>query len=401
MNRILSINKPEDIIEEFQKIGVTSQGIEAMHLKANCVALKLKNIKTGAANIIKQNMLSLGGDAAVARGVVNGKVDRSDVIILGSIQNIKLLQEKLSHQDIFEIPEICESINQLLKIEMDSQEKYLNVRGHILSLNRTLIMGILNMSPDSFYDGGKYNSLDSALVQIEKMIAEGADIIDIGGQSTRPYSKEISPDEELSRVLPIIEKAIKKFDFPFSIDTYKSQVAKAALEVGVHMVNDISALRFDDKMAGTVGKFPDVPLVLMHIKGTPKDMQVNPIYDDVIEEILEYLAESIKIATNAGIKEENIIIDPGLGFGKRLEDNFKIIRRIEEFRCLGKPILLGCSNKSFIGKILKAEIDQRLEGTLAINAYSILNGVDIIRVHEVASHKKLAKMLNHLKEEDR
>ncbi|MCK4359806.1 MAG: dihydropteroate synthase [Candidatus Cloacimonetes bacterium] len=397
MNRILSIKNPEDIIEEFKKIGVTSQGIDSMYPKAGFIALKLKNIKTGAANIIKQNMLSLGGDAAVARGVVNGKVDRSDVIILGTIKNINNLIKKLSYQKIFEIPEICKSIEHLLKLETNQKERFINARGHILPLNRTLIMGILNVSPDSFYDGGRYTTVNTALMQIEKMINEGADIIDIGGQSTRPYAKKISIEEELSRVMPVIEKVIEKFYIPFSIDTYKSEIAKTALNAGVHIVNDISGLRFDKKMAPTIAQYPDVPLIIMHIKGTPRNMQDNPSYEDVIEEILEYFTDSIKIAINSGIKEENIIIDPGIGFGKRLEDNVKIINKISEFRCLGKPILLGCSNKSFIGKILKVEKDQRLEGTLAANAYAILNGVNIIRVHEVAEHKKLLQMLDYLK----
>ena len=397
MNRILSINKLEDIIEEFKKIGVTSQGIDSMYLKANFIALKLKNIKTGAANIIKQDMLSLGGDTAVTRGVVNGKVDRSDVIILGTIKIINNLLKKLSYQNIFEIPDICKSIEYLIKLETNKNEQFINAKGHILPLNRTLIMGILNVSPDSFYDGGKYCAVDSALAQIEKMAKEGADIIDIGGESTRPYAKKISIEEELSRVMPILTKAIGKFDIPFSIDTYKSEIAKTALDVGVHMVNDISGLHFDKQMATTIAHYQDVPVVIMHIKGTPKNMQDNPSYEDVIEEILQYLTDSIKISTKAGIKEKNIIIDPGIGFGKRLEDNVKIIKKITEFQCLGKPILLGCSNKSFIGKILNSEKNHRLEGTLAANAYAILNGVNIIRVHEVAEHRKFVQMLDYLK----
>ena len=396
MNRILSIKKPEDIIEEFKNIGVTSGGIVSMSPKANSIALKLKDIRIGAANIIKQDMLSIGGDAAVSRGVVDGKVDRSDVIILGNLHKIKLLLKKLSHQDIFEIPQICKSIARLIQIETDIKKKQIKARGHILPLNRTLIMGILNVSPDSFYDGGKYTTLYSALTQIEKMVEQGADIIDIGGQSTRPYSQKISSEEEVSRVMPVIEKAISKFDIPISVDTYKSEVARTALQTGIHIVNDISALRFDKNMASNIAKFPDVPVILMHIKGTPQNMQDNPIYDDVIEEILEYLNESIKIARDAGIKDENIIIDPGIGFGKRVKDNVKIIQKISEFRCLDKPILLGCSNKSFIGKILDTEKEQRLEGTLAANAFAILNGVNIIRVHEVAEHKKISQMIDYL-----
>ncbi|MBL7107915.1 MAG: dihydropteroate synthase [Candidatus Cloacimonetes bacterium] len=399
MNRILSIKKPEDIKEELKKIGVTSGGIISMAPKANSVALKLKNIKVGAANIIKQDMLSIGGDTAVSRGVVDGKVKKSDIIILGNLHKIKLLLKKLSHQDIFEIPQICKSIENLIQIEVEFSTKKLTARKYILPLDRTLIMGILNVSPDSFYDGGKYSTLDSALFQIEKMLKDGADIIDIGGESTRPYSEKISVEEEISRVIPIIEKCVSNFDIPISVDTYKSEVAKSALQTGVHIVNDISALRFDKKMAATIAKYQDVPVILMHIKGTPKNMQDNPTYDDVVEKILDYLAESINIAEDAGINGENIIIDPGIGFGKRVEDNVKIIQKISEFRSLDKPILLGCSNKSFIGKILDAEKNDRLEGTFAANSFGILNGVNIIRVHEVAQHKKLVQMLDYFRKE--
>lgn len=399
MNRILSIKKPEEIKEELKKIGVTSGGIISMAPKANSVALKLKNIKVGAANIIKQDMLSIGGDTAVSRGVVDGKVKKSDIIILGNLHKIKLLLKKLSHQDIFEIPQICKSIENLIQIEVEFSTKKLTARKYILPLDRTLIMGILNVSPDSFYDGGKYSTLDSALFQIEKMLKDGADIIDIGGESTRPYSEKISVEEEISRVIPIIEKCVSNFDIPISVDTYKSEVAKSALQTGVHIVNDISALRFDKKMAATIAKYQDVPVILMHIKGTPKNMQDNPTYDDVVEEILDYLAESINIAEDAGINGENIIIDPGIGFGKRVEDNVKIIQKISEFRSLDKPILLGCSNKSFIGKILDAEKNDRLEGTFAANSFGILNGVNIIRVHEVAQHKKLVQMLDYFRKE--
>ena len=399
MNRILSIKKPEEIKEELKKIGVTSGGIISMAPKANSVALKLKNIKVGAANIIKQDMLSIGGDTAVSRGVVDGKVKKSDIIILGNLHKIKLLLKKLSHQDIFEIPQICKSIENLIQIEVEFSTKKLTARKYILPLDRTLIMGILNVSPDSFYDGGKYSTLDSALFQIEKMVKDGADIIDIGGESTRPYSEKISVEEEISRVIPIIEKCVSNFDIPISVDTYKSEVAKSALQTGVHIVNDISALRFDKKMASTIAKYQDVPVILMHIKGTPKNMQDNPTYDDVVEKILDYLAESINIAEDAGINGENIIIDPGIGFGKRVEDNVKIIQKISEFRSLDKPILLGCSNKSFIGKILDAEKNDRLEGTFAANSFGILNGVNIIRVHEVAQHKKLVQMLDYFRKE--
>jgi len=398
MDRILSLRRTDDCIAELKRIGVTSQGIESMYEKSHCLAIKLKDIKLGAANIIKQDMLSIGGDAAVSRGVVNGAVERSDVIVLGNLKMIHNLVKKLSFQDIFEIPKIITRLQKLVEIEERKMPYTLKAGDHTLTLNRAHIMGVLNVTPDSFYDGGKYNSLDAALFQIEKMVNEGADIIDIGGESTRPFSEKVSVQEELKRVLPIISKAIQRFDVPLSIDTYKSEVARAALDEGVGMVNDISGLQFDSHMAKTVAGYNDVAVVVMHIKGAPRDMQKDPTYDDVIEEILQYLSDSISIAEKANIPAGQIIIDPGIGFGKRIEDNLKIIRKLSEFKCLDKPVLIGCSNKSFIGWLLKTEKEDRLEGTLGAHAYAIMQGAHIIRVHEVGPHKKLAKMIDSIRD---
>ncbi len=398
MDRILSLRRADDCIAELKRIGVTSQGVESMFEKSHCLAIKLKNIKLGAANIIKQDMLSIGGDAAVSRGVVNGAVERSDVIILGNLKLLHNLVKKLSFQDIFEIPLIRERVQRLLEIEERKMPFTIRAGDHVLTFNRTHIMGVLNVTPDSFYDGGKYNSLDAALFQIEKMVNEGADIIDIGGESTRPFSEKVDVQEELDRVLPIISKTMQRFDVPLSIDTYKSEVAKAALDEGVRMVNDISGLQFDPHMAETIAHFHDVAVVVMHIKGTPRGMQKDPIYDDVIEEILQYLSRSISIAEKANIPAWQIIIDPGIGFGKRIEDNLEIIHKLAEFKCLDKPLLIGCSNKSFIGWLLKTEKEERLEGTLGAHAYAIMQGAHIIRVHEAGQHKKLARMIDAIRD---
>jgi len=398
MDRILSLQRADDCIIELKRIGVTSQGIESMYEKSHCLAVKLKNIKLGAANIIKQDMLSIGGDAAVSRGVVNGKVETSDVIILGNLKMIHSLIQKLSFQNIFEIPQIISRIQKLLEIEERKMPFILKVGDRTLTLNRTHIMGVLNVTPDSFYDGGKYNSLDAALFQIEKMVNEGADIIDIGGESTRPFSEKVNVKEELERVMPIISKAIQRFDVPLSIDTYKSEVAQAALDEGVRIVNDISGLQFDPHMAGMIAEYNDVAIIVMHIKGTPTDMQKDPTYDDVIEEILQYLSKSISIAEKANIPAGQIIIDPGIGFGKRLEDNLEIIHKLSELKCLDKPVLIGCSNKSFIGRLLKTEKEDRLEGSLGAHAYAIMQGAHIIRVHEVGPHKKLAQIIDAIRD---
>ncbi|HEX37538.1 MAG TPA: dihydropteroate synthase [Candidatus Cloacimonetes bacterium] len=397
MDRILTIRKADDCIAELKRIGVTSRGIESMYMKSHCVALKLKNIKLGAANIIKQDMLSLGGDAAVCRGVVNGTVERTDVIVMGNLKQINSLLQKLSFQDIFEIPEIRKRIEKLLEIHTKKIPYSLQAGEYTLKFDRTHIMGILNATPDSFYDGGRYNSIDTALLRIERMVNEGADIIDIGGESTRPFAEKINVEQEIDRVIPIIKKARQRFDIPLSIDTSKADVARAALDEGAHIVNDISGLHFDPNMAKTIAEYNDVGIVVMHIKGTPQDMQVDPTYDDVVEEILTYLGDSISIAKKSGISQNQIIVDPGIGFGKRVEDNVAILHKLAEFKCLDAPVLVGCSNKSFIGWLLKSEKDDRLEGTLGAHAYAITQGANILRVHEVAEHKKLAQIIDVIK----
>jgi len=245
------------------------------------------------------------------------------------------------------------------------------------------------VTPDSFSDGGRFLKIEDAVRCGIKMAEEGADIIDVGGESTRPGSDPLEIEEELSRVIPVIKALSKEIDIPISIDTYKSEVAQKALEAGAEMINDISALRFDPKMKEVVAEY-QVPVVLMHIKGTPKNMQENPYYDDVIKEIIEYLKESIKMATDAGVQEGNIIIDPGIGFGKRLEDNLSILKNLKKFSILNCPILVGPSRKSFIGKILDLPAEERLEGSLAALAIAIMNGANIVRVHDVKESKRMA-----------
>lgn len=255
---------------------------------------------------------------------------------------------------------------------------------------RTIVMGILNVTPDSFSDGGLYNRLDKALEHAERMVEDGADIIDVGGESSRPGSEPVPEDIELERVLPIIENLAKKIKVPISIDTYKASVAERALDAGACLVNDISALE-DSKMASVLAKF-NVPVILMHKQGSPKNMQVNPSYNSLIPEIIAYLQSRIKLAEDHGIKSDQIIIDPGIGFGKTTEHNLEILRDLRKFKLLNKPILIGTSRKSFIGKILNLPVEDRLEGTSATVAIAIANGADIIRVHDVKEMKRVALM---------
>jgi dihydropteroate synthase len=264
---------------------------------------------------------------------------------------------------------------------------------------KTYIMGILNVTPDSFSDGGIYFDKFSAIERAYKLVEEGADIIDIGGESTRPGSEPITIEEELRRTIPVIEVISKNIKIPISIDTYKSEVARKALDVGASMVNDISGLRFDPKMPEVVSEYK-VPVVIMHIKGTPKDMQTNPFYEALIPEIMDYFRLGIRIATQAGISEDMIIIDPGIGFGKTYEHNLEIINNLHEFTQFRKPILIGPSRKAFIGKILgDVPVSERLEGTAAVVAISIMKGANIIRVHDVKEMVRVAKVADAIKRE--
>ncbi len=260
--------------------------------------------------------------------------------------------------------------------------------------NKVYVMGILNITPDSFYDGNLYFDHEKAFKRAELMWKEGADIIDIGGESTRPGSVRISEDEELRRVIPVLKRVKSELDVIVSVDTYKSKVAEEAISHGADLINDISGLIADERMGDVVSKY-QIPLVIMHIRGNPAIMQINPSYNDVVIDVIRSLRTKISFAKYKGIKEENIIIDPGIGFGKTLENNLDLIIRLKEIKCIGRPILIGLSRKSFIGKILDLPPEERLEGTIAANALAIINSANIIRVHDVKEAKRVARLGEH------
>jgi len=269
-----------------------------------------------------------------------------------------------------------------------------------LEAERPLLMGVVNVTPDSFSDGGLYFTPEKAIVHAKDLEKAGADIVDIGGESSRPSSQPISLEEELRRVVPVIKAIAPELKIPISIDTYKAKVAQAALEAGAKIVNDISALRFDEDMAKVVADYK-TPVVLMHMKGTPKDMQINPYYENVLQEVYNFLAERIDYALTQGIDKVQIAIDPGIGFGKRLEDNLRLIKYLSFFKTLGRPILLGPSRKTFIGKVLNIEVPaQRDVGTLGVVALATLLGVDIIRVHAVKEARQIVKIIKTIMSTD-
>ncbi|MBN1253758.1 MAG: dihydropteroate synthase [Deltaproteobacteria bacterium] len=258
---------------------------------------------------------------------------------------------------------------------------------------RTLVMGVLNITPDSFSDGGLFLEPEAAIEHGLRMAEEGADIIDVGGESSRPGSDPVPLDEEIRRIIPVIKGLVARLQIPISVDTYKAQVAEQAVEVGAQIINDISGLHFDSQMPAVAARY-DTPLIIMHIKGTPKTMQQDPSYTDVMAEVITYLREGIERIERAGADPEQVIVDPGIGFGKRAEDNLVILNRLNDLNILERPLLIGTSRKSFIGAVLDVEVDQRMVGSLATVAVSVLRGAHIVRVHDVAPVRQAVDMVD-------
>jgi dihydropteroate synthase len=390
--RFLQFAELNEAIHEMQRIGVDPIGIDSMREKVFHLNLKVEGIDCRLATLLKQEMILLGGDVAMDKRTIDCSVAASDLILMGTPNQIKALIDRLEGR-FNGLQGLAIRIRECLKT-LENPPHTIRCRKKTLRLDeRTYLMGILNITPDSFSDGGLYMDPHKAISRGIELASQGADIIDIGGESTRPGSKPLPADEELRRVIPVIEALSANVEIPISIDTHKSSIAEKAIEAGAEMINDISGLKFDRNMADVAAKH-DVPVVLMHIKGTPEVMQVDVHYDCLLTEIMEYLEQSIEIAEGAGIDPRLIIIDPGIGFGKSVGDNLKIIRHLAELKSLGKPILLGPSRKSFIGKILNAPIDQRDEGTLASISAAIMNGANIIRVHDVGPARKAARIVD-------
>lgn len=397
--RIILIDNISDAVREMALLGVHQDGINIMKNKAVFRAVKIKDVSVTAANILKQDMLSRGGEAATSYETINHAGKTTDVILLGTVAQYQSLFLRLKAQQ-FKLPLIAGEIEKAIN-NLES------VPAPILGMEfgtRTYVMGILNITPDSFSDGGDFFSPDAALARAKEMIAEGADIIDLGGESTRPGAVPVPADDEIKRIMPVLEKLKDhlnglareqgRFKPLISIDTRKAKVADAAIKAGASLVNDTGGLRFDPEMAGVAAKH-GCPVVIMHSKGTPDTMQHDPRYDDVIPELLTWFDESITIATEAGIKYENIILDPGIGFGKRFADNIEILRELEEFRTFGRPVLLGTSRKSFLGEISGGKnVRDRDVATGATLALAIAKKVDIIRIHNILSGKEISAVVD-------
>ncbi len=386
--RIIEINNIKQAQTELAKLHCDQSGINIMSNKAVFKVIKIEDISTKAANLLKQTFLAKGGEAAVARGTANLSVEQTDVLICATLKQYKIALAQLKLQP-WGLPKVAKAIEDVLKFNENFPRRQFSWPGHQLAITpeHTLVMGILNITPDSFSDGGKFYNIDAALRHVEEMVEEGADIIDIGAESTRPYGNAeiVSAAEEMERLLPLLEKVLSSCPVPVSIDTYKASVANEALKMGAHMINDVWGLQYDADMAKVAAQY-DVPVVVMH-------NQEGTHYDrDIMSHICTFLRKSIEIGVNAGIDFDNIIVDPGIGFGKIPADNLVVMSRLEELRSLGCPILLGSSRKKFIGEVLNLPAADRAEGTGATVALGIVKGANIVRVHDVKMIARIAKM---------
>ncbi len=388
--RVLALADIDEIKLAMRKAGVDERGIEVMAPKAVHRLVKLEALDPRAANILKQEMLALDGEVAISKKVYYlTKKETTDAILLGTTRQYEELCAKMVEQP-FGLAKVAEEIKKVLE-NYSSPSPVLRAGGHELDLGRrTHAMGALNVTPDSFSDGGRFFRLDRAVAHALKMVEEGADLIDVGGESTRPGAEPVSLDEELNRVIPVIEALSSKIDKPISIDSYKPEVVQRALDAGASIVNDINGLR-NEKMVELVAR-RSVLVCIMHMQGTPRDMQLNPRYECLMGEIISFLRQRAQVALGAGVRRENIILDPGIGFGKTREHNLEIMRRLSEIKSLGFPILIGTSRKSFIGLTLDLPVEERLEGTAATVAYAIAQGANIVRVHDVKEMVRVARM---------
>ena len=366
----------DNLVPELAKIGFDESYRAKAANKYRYKNFKIYPLNPAQANILKQTALSVGADCATHRNVITGTIEESAVILGGSVSELRLISQKLKLQP-FSLSKLADKIEELLNADRN---------------RKTKIVGVLNVTPDSFSDGGLYTDSDKACRHLVQMIEDGADMIDIGAESTRPQAEDVSVAIQIERLKPVLSFLEKEnLKTKVSVDTRSSEVANFVLNMGVHFINDVSGFDYDAKMPEVIGRY-GAGVILQHSKGTPKEMQDNPTYDDVIGEIYDSLRDKTELAKSFGI--EDIIVDPGIGFGKKREDNFEILDKIEEFYGLNYPVMAGVSRKSFLG--VKADNNSLKDSlTLAVSYPLVKSGVDYLRVHNVKLHAELIKLVNY------
>jgi len=384
----------EEYLSLMQRIGVSDTGTSIMHGRFEIKSFMISDISTPAANVVKQQVLALGGEAAVPAHAVNCSKPKSDFVFSLRSDKIPEFVARMKSQ-CWKLPQVADFIEKFV----GSQKPWFSFSHDGINTTRPNIMGILNVTPDSFSDGGNWPTVGSALKHVSEMLEHGADIIDVGGESTRPGSDPVDAETEKKRVVPVIAEIKKQFPKAvISIDTVKSSVAAAAINAGAEIVNDVSGLTFDHDMASVCADAKK-PVVIGHIKGLPKDMQQNPVYGDLFAEMLDFFNKSKDLLLSKGLPESKIMIDPGIGFGKTLEHNLAILKHLEVFFSCLDPVVVGVSRKSMIGAICgrKNPLD-RVAGTVALDTIALEKGAAVIRVHDVREAKDTLEIVNALKE---
>jgi dihydropteroate synthase len=388
---VLNLATEEEARRLLQRMGCDPAGVSIMTPKAMFKTVYIESISTKAANLLKQTFLAKGAEVAVARGTADLSASATPVLICGTLKQYRQALAQLRQQP-WGLPEVASSVEQVLQSESVVPNRQFTIGEKKLEIQagKTLVMGILNLTPDSFSDGGKHNAGEAAIRQALAMIEDGADIIDVGAESTRPYgSVKISAEAELERLLPVLEKILSISSVPVSVDTYKSVVADKALSMGAHLLNDIWGLQQDAEMAKIAAKH-QVPVVIMHNRASIESDR------DIMAEMSAFFCRSIELGLQAGVARDRFIIDPGIGFGKNTAQNLEVLARLAELKPLGCPILVGASRKRFIGEVLNLPVDERAEGTGATVVHSILNGASIVRVHDVKLAKRMTMMTDAL-----
>lgn len=387
---LLKINK-EMLPEALASIGAHQDSLPIFAHKAEILPLKLLHVRTPAANIIKQEMLAIGGDAVTPMGAVNCSERYVDILLLGTLKAYKVLKKKLAQMPYFGIPQALADLEAALA-PVDLRTTLAD--GRVLTYEKLCVMGILNITPDSFYEGSRVPELSAVVERAGKMLEAGAGILDIGGESTRPGSDSVDGEEERRRVVPAITALRKAYPKAvLSVDTYRAATAEAALAAGADIINDISAMEADVRMADVVVA-SKAPIILMHMRGTPKNMQQNCEYKNVVEEVAVYLAERAQLLRERGVGSDKIILDPGIGFAKNVQQNLRLMRDLKVLTSFGYPVLLAASRKSTIGAVLGGvPASERLEGTIATSLQAVYAGAQMVRVHDVEANVRAIRML--------